>query len=69
LEALEEFISARVIKSGEPRDPAGPAPDEAQAATRTIVITRVIRIVIGQRKNPPEFIASTAGQILYAALR
>jgi hypothetical protein len=68
LDALDEFISARVIKSGEPRDAGEPVPDEAQAATRTIGIRRVIRIVIGQRKNPPEFIPSTAGQILYAAL-
>ena len=68
LDALDEFISARVIKSGDPRDRAEPAPDEAQATTRTIGIARVIRIVIEQRKVPPEFIASIAGQILYVPL-
>jgi hypothetical protein len=45
LDALDEFISARVIKSGDPLDRAEPAPEDAQASTRTIGITRVILIV------------------------
>jgi hypothetical protein len=54
LDALEDFISARVMRSGEPLDPVDPEPDEAQAATSITAASRAILTVIEPGKIPSD---------------